>query len=106
MCPLAHRVDVAGKDAAVENEGGRQKILQVHCIRSLPGLVSAAGPNCTRPVGARKCAGEERGLGITGFPALVAKDDGGLAALTLGYRPFDALKPVIESWLSDTSTRG
>ena len=47
-----------------------------------------------------------RGLGITGFPALVAKDDGGLAALTLGYRPFEALKPVIESWLSDTSTRG
>jgi len=46
-----------------------------------------------------------RGLGITGFPALVAKDDEGLATLALGYRPFDALKPVIESWLDGTSTR-
>ncbi len=46
-----------------------------------------------------------RSLGITGFPALVAKDDGGLAALTVGYRPFEALKPVIESWLQGTSTR-
>ena len=47
-----------------------------------------------------------RSLGITWFPVLVAKDDGGLAALSLGYRPFEALKPVIESWLDDTSTRG
>ena len=46
-----------------------------------------------------------RSLGITGFPALVAKDDGGLAAITVGYRPFEALKPVIESWLDGTSTR-
>ncbi len=47
-----------------------------------------------------------RSLGITGFPALVAKDEGGLATLAVGYRPFAALKPVIESWLNGTSTVG
>ena len=38
-------------------------------------------------------------LGVTGFPAVVLKDDGGHAFLTLGYQPFEALKPYLELWM-------
>jgi putative protein-disulfide isomerase len=38
-------------------------------------------------------------LGITGFPAVVLKDDGGYAFLTIGYQPFEALRPYLELWM-------
>jgi putative protein-disulfide isomerase len=38
-------------------------------------------------------------LGITGFPAVVLKDDAGYAFLTIGYQPFKALKPYLELWM-------
>ncbi len=38
-------------------------------------------------------------LGIRGYPSVVLKDDGGLAALTIGYRPLEALAPHLETWL-------
>ena len=38
-------------------------------------------------------------LGITGFPTVVVGDDEAQAFLTIGYRPFDALRPHIELWL-------
>jgi len=38
-------------------------------------------------------------LGITGFPAVVLKDDAGYAFLTIGYQPFEALKPYLELWM-------
>lgn len=38
-------------------------------------------------------------LGISGFPAIVLKDDAGMALLTIGYQPFQSLKPHLELWL-------
>ncbi len=38
-------------------------------------------------------------LGVTGFPAVVLKDDAGYAFLTMGYQPFEALKPYLELWM-------
>lgn len=38
-------------------------------------------------------------LGIAGFPAVVLKDDAGLTALTIGYRPFADLAPALDAWL-------
>ena len=38
-------------------------------------------------------------LGITGFPAVVLKDDAGYAFLSIGYQPFEALKPYLELWM-------
>jgi len=38
-------------------------------------------------------------LGVTGFPAVVLKDDAGYAFLTIGYQPFEALKPYLELWM-------
>lgn len=38
---------------------------------------------------------------IGGFPALLVQDDEGVAFLTVGYRSFAALQPLIERWLQD-----
>ncbi len=40
-----------------------------------------------------------RSLGISGFPTVVVRDTGGYAFLTIGYRPFEALQPLLEEWL-------
>lgn len=37
--------------------------------------------------------------GISGFPAIVLADDAGALLLTLGYRPYPALKPDLSRWL-------
>ncbi len=42
-----------------------------------------------------------RTLGINGFPAVIVKDTSGYGLLTLGYRSYDTLEPVLESWLED-----
>lgn len=38
---------------------------------------------------------------IGGFPALLVQDDDGVAFLTVGYRSFAALQPLIDRWLQD-----
>jgi putative protein-disulfide isomerase len=38
--------------------------------------------------------------GVTGFPAVVLREDQHKAALTIGYRPFDDLKPTLDAWTS------
>lgn len=40
-----------------------------------------------------------RTLGITGFPALLLKDQDDYTLLANGYQPFNNIKPKIESWL-------
>lgn len=42
-------------------------------------------------------------LGIRGFPSIVLKDERGLALLTSGYQPFDALTPNLDKWLETAS---
>ncbi len=39
-------------------------------------------------------------LGVRGFPSIVLKDGEKQSFLTVGYQPFDELKPRIESWLA------
>jgi putative protein-disulfide isomerase len=41
-----------------------------------------------------------QGLGITGFPSVVLKDARGLALLSYGYQPLDAIHPKLDEWLS------
>lgn len=47
-----------------------------------------------------------RALGVQGFPTVVVHDsdanggEGGYAILTAGYRPYDALEPLLEEWLA------
>lgn len=40
-------------------------------------------------------------LGITGFPTVVVREDDRLAVLTIGWQPFEALKPAIDEWLAE-----
>lgn len=40
-----------------------------------------------------------RSLGISGFPTVVVRDADGYAFLTVGFRPFEALQPLLEEWL-------
>ena len=40
-----------------------------------------------------------QGLGIAGFPTLLAECDGQLALLTNGYQPLDRLAPLLARWL-------
>jgi len=42
-------------------------------------------------------------LGATGFPTLLGLDGRSVIALTAGYRPLDAMLPIVESWLADRS---
>ena len=44
---------------------------------------------------------EARGLGITGFPALLLRTDGDLALVTRGWAPIERLAPAIEAYLRD-----
>lgn len=49
--------------------------------------------------------GYARSLGVTGFPTIVARetgDDGNAqyAYLTVGYRPYETLKPLLGEWLA------
>ncbi len=44
-----------------------------------------------------------RSLGVTGFPTIVARDSGAdgegqYAYLTVGYRPYEALEPLLRDW--------
>lgn len=41
-----------------------------------------------------------RTFGVTGFPSVLCADDGQYAFLTLGYRPFAAMAPLLEEWLN------
>ena len=38
--------------------------------------------------------------GVTGFPTVVLREDDTLAALSVGYQPFDSLQPILDSWFS------
>jgi len=40
-----------------------------------------------------------KSLGVTGFPTVLFKEDDIHALLTVGYRPYEDLEPVIDSWL-------
>lgn len=40
-----------------------------------------------------------QGLGIAGFPTLLAENNGQLALLTNGYQPLEALAPLLGRWL-------
>jgi putative protein-disulfide isomerase len=40
-----------------------------------------------------------QGLGIAGFPTLLAQHNGMLALLTNGYQPLDVLQPLLARWL-------
>jgi putative protein-disulfide isomerase len=40
-----------------------------------------------------------QGLGIAGFPTLLAERNGQLALLTNGYQPLDVLQPLLARWL-------
>ena len=43
--------------------------------------------------------------GVTGFPTLLAVEDGKAAgAVTIGYRPWSDIGPVLEKWLDSPST--
>lgn len=42
---------------------------------------------------------ECRALGVTGFPTLLGSQGVGYRVLTQGYQSFQALTPIIESWL-------
>jgi putative protein-disulfide isomerase len=44
-----------------------------------------------------------QGLGIAGFPTLLAERDGQLALLTNGYRPLADLAPLLARWLERAS---
>jgi putative protein-disulfide isomerase len=36
--------------------------------------------------------------GVTGFPTVVLREDHHMAALTVGYRPFDDLRQTLDAW--------
>ncbi|MEK9707574.1 MAG: hypothetical protein VW618_07125, partial [Alphaproteobacteria bacterium] len=38
-------------------------------------------------------------VGVTGFPTVVLREDDSMAALTVGYQPFEAIKPVLDAWV-------
>ncbi len=53
---------------------------------------------------ARKLVGFDfnrtRTFGVTGFPSVLCADDGQYGFLTLGYRPFTAMEPLLQEWLN------
>lgn len=64
------------------------------------------GPAFERELGSDEARRETRGdfaraqaLGVRGFPSVLAPVGKGLAAITLGYRPWDAIEPAVEAWL-------
>lgn len=38
--------------------------------------------------------------GVTGFPTMVLREDDTMAALAVGYQPFEALQPILDSWVT------
>ncbi|MDX1300622.1 MAG: DsbA family protein [Pseudomonas sp.] len=44
-----------------------------------------------------------QGLGIAGFPTLLAERNGQLALLTNGYQPLDVLQPLLARWLEQVT---
>ncbi len=42
-----------------------------------------------------------QGLGVSGFPTVVVRENDSLALLTAGYRPFEVLQPAIDGWLAN-----
>ena len=38
--------------------------------------------------------------GVTGFPTVVLREDDTLAALSVGYQPFESLEPILDAWVS------
>ena len=42
-----------------------------------------------------------RTSGVNSFPTVLVRDDRGLAALTIGYRPLEMLERPLETWLKD-----
>tara|TARA_R110002110_G_scaffold260260_1_gene475867 strand:- start:50886 stop:51593 length:708 start_codon:yes stop_codon:yes gene_type:complete len=38
--------------------------------------------------------------GVTGFPTVVLREEETLAALSVGYQPFNALEPILDAWVS------
>ena len=45
-----------------------------------------------------------RQLGVSGFPTLLAQNEGRTTTLSYGYQTFEALSPVLERWLNGVST--
>ncbi len=45
-----------------------------------------------------------RSIGVNSFPTVVARDERGLGALTIGYRPLEGLEGPLEAWLQDGRT--
>lgn len=37
-------------------------------------------------------------VGVTGFPTVVLREDDKMAALTVGYQPFENLQPALDAW--------
>lgn len=44
-----------------------------------------------------------QGLGIAGFPTVLAERDGQLALLTNGYQPIESLAPLLARWLEHSA---
>lgn len=42
--------------------------------------------------------------GVTGFPTVLLREDHHMAALTVGFRPFDDLKPTLDAWTAGEFT--
>ena len=42
--------------------------------------------------------------GVTGFPTVLLREDQHVAALTVGFRPFDDLKPTLDAWTAGEFT--
>jgi putative protein-disulfide isomerase len=40
-------------------------------------------------------------VGVSGFPTVVLREDDRMAALTIGYQPFENLKPALDAWTTD-----
>lgn len=40
-----------------------------------------------------------RSTGVNGFPTVLVKDEKGLAALTMGYQPLEALEAPLQGWI-------
>ncbi|MEP4380642.1 MAG: DsbA family protein [Alphaproteobacteria bacterium] len=38
--------------------------------------------------------------GVTGFPTVVLREEDTLAALSVGYQPFDSLEPILDAWVT------
>ena len=43
---------------------------------------------------------QSKQAGVTGFPTAILQDTAGVQLLTVGYQPFDTLKPAIDEWLA------